>query len=61
MVNRDFASGDRIDSLADEKFIEEESSRTGFPGRNIKEEGLGVDCVWMNIDRFCCICCPKNR
>ena len=29
MVNRDFANGDRMDSLAGEKFIEEESSRTG--------------------------------
>ena len=26
-------------------------SRTGFPGRNLSELGLGVPSVWMNIRR----------
>jgi hypothetical protein len=58
-----FANGERIDSRALEKFIDEEDvdaspsppPRTGFPGRNISEDGFGVDWVWMNIALLCVV------
>ena len=28
-------------------------SITGLPGLNIREEGFGVDCVWINIVLLC--------
>ena len=56
-----FANGERIDSRALEKFIDEDDvdvspsspPSTGFPGRNISEDGFGVDWVWMNIALLC--------
>jgi len=44
-----------------EKFIDEDDvdvspsspPSTGFPGRNISEDGFGVDWVWMNIALLC--------
>ena len=58
-----FANGERIDSRALEKFIDDDDEvddaspspppRTGFPGRNISEDGFGVDWVWMNIALLC--------
>ena len=59
-----FANGERIDSRALEKFIDDDEvddaspsppPRTGFPGRNISEDGFGVDWVWMNIALLCVV------
>jgi hypothetical protein len=47
-----------------EKFIDEDDvfdasspspPSTGFPGRNISEDGFGVDWVWMNIALLCVV------
>jgi hypothetical protein len=34
------------------------TSITACPGMNIRLLGLGVGCVWMNMPRCCCHCCP---
>lgn len=52
ILKRAFASGDPI---ATREFGKSElpTSITGFPGKNISEDGFGVPCVCMNIVRRC--------
>ena len=53
ILKRDFASGDDIPALLFGKSALP-CSITGFPGRNIKDCGFGVD--WVCMNKF--LCCP---
>ena len=50
--NRRLASGEAMPSRAPLK-LREPLSRTACPGMNMRLEGLGVGCVWMNMPRCC--------
>jgi hypothetical protein len=52
IANSAFAKGDVIAVRALGK-SELPTSITGFPGWNMSDCGLGVDCVWMNMVLFC--------